>query len=57
MASPHASDAAEEIKKLTLAVKYVADTLMDLSTGVVTSIGCTEIIDVSLGSDWHGLCL
>ena len=34
-ASPNASDIAEEIKKLELAVKYGADTLMDLSTGGV----------------------
>lgn len=34
-ASPNASDAAEEVKKLQLAVKYGADTVMDLSTGGV----------------------
>ena len=34
-ASPNASDAAEEVKKLKLAVKYGADTVMDLSTGGV----------------------
>ena len=34
-ASPNASDIGEEIKKLELAVKYGADTLMDLSTGGV----------------------
>ncbi len=34
-ASPNASDVNEEIKKLELAVKYGADTLMDLSTGGV----------------------
>ncbi|WP_320663678.1 phosphomethylpyrimidine synthase ThiC [Prochlorococcus sp. MIT 1223] len=34
-ASPNASDINEEIKKLELAVKYGADTLMDLSTGGV----------------------
>lgn len=34
-ASPNASDAAEEVKKLKLAVKYGADTEMDLSTGGV----------------------
>jgi len=34
-ASPNASDAAEEVKKLELAVKYGADTVMDLSTGGV----------------------
>ena len=34
-ASPNASDIKEEIKKLELAVKYGADTLMDLSTGGV----------------------
>ncbi len=34
-ASPNASDISEEIKKLELAVKYGADTLMDLSTGGV----------------------
>ena len=34
-ASPNASDAAEEVKKLKLAVKYSADTVMDLSTGGV----------------------
>ncbi len=32
-ASPNSSDISEEIAKLTLAVKYGADTLMDLSTG------------------------
>ena len=32
-ASPNASDAAEEVNKLKLAVKYGADTVMDLSTG------------------------
>ena len=32
-ASPNSSDMSEEIAKLTLAVKYGADTLMDLSTG------------------------
>ena len=31
-ASPNASDAAEEVNKLKLAVKYGADTVMDLST-------------------------
>ena len=34
-ASPNASDASEEVKKLQLAVKYGADTVMDLSTGGV----------------------
>ena len=34
-ASPNASDAEEEVKKLKLAVKYGADTVMDLSTGGV----------------------
>ena len=34
-ASPNASDADEEVKKLKLAVKYGADTVMDLSTGGV----------------------
>ena len=34
-ASPNASDVAEELKKLELAVKYGADTVMDLSTGGV----------------------
>ena len=34
-ASPNASDAEEEVKKLNLAVKYGADTVMDLSTGGV----------------------
>ncbi len=34
-ASPNASDVNEELKKLDLAVKYGADTLMDLSTGGV----------------------
>ena len=34
-ASPNASDVKEELKKLELAVKYGADTLMDLSTGGV----------------------
>ena len=34
-ASPNASDASEEVKKLELAVKYGADTVMDLSTGGV----------------------
>jgi thiamine biosynthesis protein ThiC len=34
-ASPNASDINEELKKLELAVKYGADTLMDLSTGGV----------------------
>jgi phosphomethylpyrimidine synthase len=32
-ASPNSSDISEEIEKLHLAVKYGADTLMDLSTG------------------------
>ncbi len=34
-ASPNASDVKEELKKLQLAVKYGADTVMDLSTGGV----------------------
>ena len=34
-ASPNASDAQEEVRKLELAVKYGADTVMDLSTGGV----------------------
>ena len=34
-ASPNASNAAEEVNKLKLAVKYGADTVMDLSTGGV----------------------
>ena len=34
-ASPNASDVEEELKKLQLAVKYGADTVMDLSTGGV----------------------
>ena len=34
-ASPNASDVNEELKKLKLAVKYGADTVMDLSTGGV----------------------
>ncbi|MDP6834051.1 MAG: phosphomethylpyrimidine synthase ThiC [Prochlorococcaceae cyanobacterium ETNP1_MAG_9] len=34
-ASPNASDVGEELKKLELAVKYGADTVMDLSTGGV----------------------
>ncbi|WP_320676020.1 phosphomethylpyrimidine synthase ThiC [Prochlorococcus sp. MIT 1300] len=34
-ASPNASDVNEELKKLELAVKYGADTVMDLSTGGV----------------------
>ena len=34
-ASPNASDAEEEVKKLKLAVKYGTDTVMDLSTGGV----------------------
>ncbi len=34
-ASPNASDVNEELKKLQLAVKYGADTVMDLSTGGV----------------------
>ena len=38
-ASPNASDAAEEVKKLKLAVKYGADTVMDLSTGGVNLEG------------------
>ena len=33
--SPNASDVNEELKKLELAVKYGADTVMDLSTGGV----------------------
>ncbi len=32
-ASPNASDVSEELNKLALAVKYGADTVMDLSTG------------------------
>ena len=34
-ASPNASDVAQEVEKLQLAVKYGADTVMDLSTGGV----------------------
>ncbi len=34
-ASPNASDVNEELKKLRLAIKYGADTVMDLSTGGV----------------------
>ncbi len=34
-ASPNASDVSEELEKLELAVKYGADTVMDLSTGGV----------------------
>ncbi len=34
-ASPNASDVKEELEKLNLAVKYGADTVMDLSTGGV----------------------
>ena len=34
-ASPNASDINEEVEKLKLAVKYGADTVMDLSTGGV----------------------
>ncbi len=34
-ASPNASDVSEELQKLELAVKYGADTVMDLSTGGV----------------------
>ena len=34
-ASPNASDVKEELTKLELAVKYGADTVMDLSTGGV----------------------
>ena len=48
-ASPNASDAAEEVKKLKLAVKYGADTVMDLSTGGVNLDEVrTAIIDASL---------
>ena len=47
-ASPNASDAAEEVKKLNLAVKYGADTVMDLSTGGVNLDEVrTAIIDAS----------
>ena len=47
-ASPNASDISEELKKLDLAVKYGADTLMDLSTGVVNLDEVrTEIINAS----------
>ena len=47
-ASPNASDAAEEAKKLKLAVKYGADTVMDLSTGGVNLDEVrTAIIDAS----------
>ena len=46
-ASPNASDAAEEVKKLKLAVKYGADTVMDLSTGGVLDEVRTAIIDAS----------
>ena len=47
-ASPNASDAAEEVKKLKLAVKYGADTVMDLSTGGVNLDEVrTAIIDAS----------
>ena len=45
---PNASDAAEEVKKLKLAVKYGADTVMDLSTGGVNLDEVrTAIIDAS----------
>ena len=47
-ASPNASDAAEEVNKLKLAVKYGADTVMDLSTGGVNLDEVrTAIIDAS----------
>ena len=47
-ASPNASDISEELKKLDLAVKYGADTLMDLSTGGVNLDEVrTEIINAS----------
>ena len=41
-ASPNASDASEEVKKLELAVKYGADTVMDLSTGGVNLERCAR---------------
>lgn len=47
-ASPNASDMAEEVNKLKLAVKYGADTVMDLSTGGVNLDDVrTAIIDAS----------
>jgi len=47
-ASPNASDVEEELKKLRLAVKYGADTVMDLSTGGVNLDDVrTAIIDAS----------
>ena len=47
-ASPNASDVGEELKKLELAVKYGADTVMDLSTGGVNLDEVrTAIIDAS----------
>ena len=47
-ASPNASDMAEEVNKLKLAVKYGADTVMDLSTGGVNLDEVrTAIIDAS----------
>ncbi len=47
-ASPNASDVEEELEKLSLAVKYGADTVMDLSTGGVNLDEVrTAIIDSS----------
>ena len=47
-ASPNASDVREELEKLNLAIKYGADTVMDLSTGGVNLDEVrTAIIDSS----------
>jgi len=46
-ASPNASDMAEEVAKLHLAVKYGADTVMDLSTGGDLDQIRTTIINAS----------
>mgnify|MGYP005843087717 CR=1 FL=1 len=46
-ASPNASDLAEEVAKLQLAVKYGADTVMDLSTGGNLDQIRTAIINAS----------
>ena len=43
-ASPNASDAAEEVNKLKLAVKYGADTVMDLSPVASTSMVRTAML-------------
>jgi phosphomethylpyrimidine synthase len=57
-ASPNASDAAEEVNKLKLAVKYGADTVMDLSTGGVNlGRGAHRNYWCIASADWNSSCL